>query len=117
MILYILHIIHLANSGAPVNLNALKTDSNSTSIHWLEPNTRNQNATIQYYRIMVHNIIESNTTEFLVQEKFYQVTSLHPNYHYTITVEAVIMNTIGPNTSIHVQTSEDSKYSADQMHV
>ena len=91
-----------------MNLEVLETASNSISIQWLEPHTKNQNATIQYYRITVQNI-ESNTTEFQAQEKFYQVTSLHPNYHYTITVEAVILNTIGPSVSTDIQTLEDGK--------
>ena len=79
---------------------------------WLEPYTRNQNTTIQHYRITIQNI-ENNTAEFpveYVQEACFNMTSLHPNYHYTITVEAVTMNTInGPTASINIQTEEDSK--------
>ena len=79
---------------------------------WLEPYTRNQNTTIQHYRITIQNI-ENNTAEFpveYVQEACFNMTSLHPNYHYTITVEAVTMNTInGPTASINIQTEEESK--------
>ena len=98
----------IANSGAPMNLEVLEIGSNFTSIRWLEPHTKYQNTTIQHYRITIQNI-ESDATEILVQGKFYQVTSLHPDYYYTITVEAVTLNTIGPSTSINIQTLEDRK--------
>ena len=93
-----------------MNLEYSKIGSRSANIRWLEPYTRNQNTSVQHYWITVQNK-ESNTTEdpIQIQEKFYHLTSLHPNYHYTITVEAVTLNTNGPNATIDIQTHEDSK--------
>ena len=103
-----------ADTSAPVYLKPLQIGSEFVHLCWLEPYTRNQNTTIQNYKITIQNM-ENNTDEFpvkYVKETSYNLTSLHPNYHYTITVEAVTMNTInGPTASINIQTEEDSKQS------
>ena len=100
-----------ADTSAPINLKPLKTGSEFVHLHWSEPHTRHQNTMVLHYKITIHSI-EDNAAEFpvlYVQETSYNMTSLHPNYHYTITVEAVTLNTIGPNASINIQTEEDSK--------
>ena len=101
----------LADTSAPADLKPLKIASKSAHLHWLEPHTRNQNTAIQHYKITIQNI-ENSTAEFpvqYVQKTSYNITSLHPNYHYTFTVEAVTLNTIGPDASINIKTKEDSK--------
>lgn len=103
----------LADASAPIDLKPLKIGSESAHIHWLQPYTRNQNTKVQHYKITIQSM-ENNTAEFPVQfaqETSYNIMSLHPNYHYTITVEAVTLNTIGPNASIYLKTKEDSKQS------
>ena len=93
-----------------MNLELLEIGSKSASIRWLVPYTRNQNTSIQHYWITIQNK-EGNKTEdpIRVQEIFFNLTLLHPNYHYTITVEVVALNTTGPNATIDIQTSEDGK--------
>ena len=111
--LHINIIIVVADTSAPIDLKPLKIGSKSAHLYWLKPHTRNQNTTIQHYKITIQNI-ENNTAEFpvqYVQETFYNMMSLHPNYHYTITIEAVTLNTIGPIASIYIKTKEDSKQS------
>ncbi len=111
IVLCLLSYIALADASAPINLKPLEIGSDFVHLNWLEPHTRNQNTMVQHYKIAVYSI-ENQTAEFpvqYIQETSYNMTSLHPNYHYTITVEAVTVNTIGPSASINVQTEEDSK--------
>lgn len=91
----------------------IKIGSESVHLHWLEPYTRNQHTTVQHYRITIQSTESdiNSRVELLVQGTSYPITSLHPNYHYTITVEAVTLNTIGPIASINIQTEEDGKQS------
>ena len=112
MCLLILHLF-IADTSAPINLKPQKIGSEFVHLHWLEPHTRHQNTTILHYEITIHSV-ENKTAEFPVQyirETSYNMTSLHPNYHYMITVVAITLNTIGPNASINIQTEEDSKQS------
>ncbi len=113
IVLCLLSYIALADASAPINLKPLEVGSAFAHLNWLEPHTRNQNTTVQHYKITVHSI-ENQTAEFpvqYVQETSYNLTLLHPNYHYTVTVEAITMNSIGPSASISIQTEENSKYS------
>jgi hypothetical protein len=110
-IVIVLCLLSYIDASAPINLKPLEIGSEFVHLNWLEPHTRNQNTTVEHYKITVHSI-ENRSAEFpvqYVQETSYNMTSLHPNYHYTITVEAVTTNTIGPSAKINVQTEEDSK--------
>ena len=99
-----------------MNLNFSNVGSTFASVHWIPPYTRNQNTSIQQYRITVHNKEEDNTTNIdRVSGTAYQLTSLHPNYHYTVTVVAVT-NANGPNASIDLQTSEDGEYTMQHLY-
>ena len=94
-----------------MNLELLMSGPRNVRIGWLEPYTQNQNTTIEHYEITIRSK-ENSTAEFpteLTRGTVHTVTSLQPNRQYTITVEAVTHNSIGPTTSIDVQTLEDGK--------
>ena len=77
-------------------------------MQWLPPYTRNQNTVIQRYSIAVHNREEDTMTYHESERRLFDLTELHPSYHYTINVAAVT-NVVGPDATIQIITLEDGE--------
>ena len=83
-------------------------NTTTIDVQWSPPRTGNQNTTVTHYRVGVHNQEENVSTFETVHSTAHQFTLLHPNYHYTITVEA-FTDSLGPTAKIDVQTLEDGE--------
>lgn len=97
-----------SQTGAPKELEESAVSSTTASIQWNLPFTRNQNTSINHYKITVYTRESDTTNVYLTNQSFFNLTSLHPNYHYSIKVVAVT-NVTGPNATIDIQTAEDSE--------
>lgn len=97
-----------AHSGAPVNMEAYSVNSTYAHISWLSPNTWNQSTPIVHYKITVNSKENKSVNNYMSNDNFTDLTYLHPDYHYTITVEA-FTNAFGPSASVNIRTLEDSE--------
>lgn len=105
------HLIYQsAPSAAPLNISVNVLSSTSVQLSWSPPHLMHQNGLIQSYSILVHEQPTNSTT--LTQQSFQHnsivITSLHPNYDYTLSVAAHTVG-LGPYGSVTARTHQDGK--------
>ena len=98
-----------APTAAPTSLTSFVMDSTSIFVSWQPPPVQYHNGIIRMYTVRVTEI-ETSAVLFVSSQNISTViTSLHPNYHYTISVAAVTVLPGPFSSSIMLQTPQDGE--------
>lgn len=99
-----------APTGSPNVQSYSAQDSSTIVFSWSPPDANVQNGVIREYRIQALEVDTGNTSSYISFSTSIEISSLHPDYTYQLTVAAFTVG-IGPYSGVvNITTPEDGMF-------
>ena len=98
-------------SASPEIINASSIDPNMLDLEWSPLSPGTENGIILYYNVTLTEQETGVTLQYISNDNYIMIYSLHPYYTYVVMVAAVTVAGSGPTNMITIKMPEDGNQS------